>query len=318
MPKTQGRVRRVPPPLREMRTRYRALRQRRQSRRRYHESQAIIGTFPAALRLWIRGSLIGLSLVFVWILWMATAPIGWITRWHRRPIRRALLRVWGHFVLWIMNVRVEVTGTPPKPPYFLVCNHLSYVDTFVLCHQLGPVFIAMAEMSTWPLMGRMMRTSQQLFIDRNASRDVARALASIHQVLDEDDGIIVFAEARCSRGITVLPFKPALIEAAAMRHTPVHYATLSYRTPPGTPAAGDAVVWWRWESFGPHANRLLRLPGFTATVHFGDQLVPASNRKVMARQLHEAVMQKFVPIQQGVLPELPAPPDVPKVYGESE
>lgn len=317
MPKTSGRPRRIAPPLRRVRTRYQALRQRRQTRRRYHESQAIIGTVPATLRLWIRGTLLIGSLIFVWILWMATLPLRAITRWHGRPIRRALLRLWGHFILWIMNAKVEVTGTPPKPPYFLVANHLSYVDTFVLCHQLGPVFIAMAEMSSWPLFGRMMRTSQQLFIDRNASRDVSRALASIHQVLDENDGIIVFAEARCSRGITVLPFKPALIEAAAVRHFPVHYATLSYRTPPGTPAAGDAVVWWRWESFGAHANRLLRLPGFTATIHYGDAPVPATNRKVMARQLHEGVLACFTPIQQGVLPELPAPPDVPKVYGES-
>lgn len=305
---------RIPKHLRRVGAPVAALRDRRIAMRRRFAEDASDGSLAATLRCWARGVLIAGALVLAWIVWMACQPVGRLTGSQLRPLRRAILRLWGRWTLWVLNCRLEVTGAPPKPPFFLVANHLSYVDVLALTATLGPVFIAMAEMSGWPLFGKMMATSQQLFIDRNGSKDVARVLASIHEVLDQDDGIIVFAEARCSRGLTVLPFRPALIEAAAVRKFPVHHATISYRTPPGSPAPSDAIAWWRWEPFGGHLGRFLRLPGFTATLHFGSEPVPASNRKVMARTLHEAVLAEFVPLRQGFLPDLPAPPDVPRVY----
>lgn len=313
-PAQAPRLVRLPRRLRRVGAPVAALRRRGLARRRRFAEDASDGSFAATARCWTRGALIGLALVAVWCVWMACQPWGRLRGTQLRPLRRFLLRLWGRWTLWVLNCRLEVSGTPPKPPYFLVANHLGYADILILTALLGPVFIAMAEMSTWPFLGKMMGSAQQLFIDRNGSKDVARVLASIHEVLDQDDGIIVFAEARCSRGLTVLPFRPALIEAAAARRFPVHYATLSYRTPPGSPAPSDAISWWRWEGAGSHLNRFLRLPGFTATIHFGEEPVPASNRKVMARALHEAVLARFVPLQQGFLPELPAPPDVPRVY----
>ncbi|MCC6143893.1 MAG: 1-acyl-sn-glycerol-3-phosphate acyltransferase [Candidatus Hydrogenedentes bacterium] len=263
------------------------------------------------LRIGVRLPLLLASVLGVFLLWTICRPVGLVTPLGLRRIRRWLLQGWGWTCLRIVNARVECSGAAPKPPFYLVANHLSYVDIFLLARYAGPVFVARSEMAEWPLFGFMLRQSQMLFIRRGQLRDAPRVLDLLQAQLDAGDGIVIFPEARCTRGVTVQPFKPALLEAAARRSFPVSYATLSYATPEGEPAAGDSVVWWRWEGVHSHLFRLLALPGFTARIDFGPVPVISNDRKVLATTLHQVVLRNFVPIEQGVLEELPMPETAP-------
>ncbi|MBK7704183.1 MAG: 1-acyl-sn-glycerol-3-phosphate acyltransferase [Acidobacteria bacterium] len=65
--------------------------------------------------------------------------------------------------------------TPPKPPFFLVCNHLSYVDIPTLRCVVEGVFVAKREIRDWPVAGRIISDFGQIFIDRTNRRDIPRA-----------------------------------------------------------------------------------------------------------------------------------------------
>lgn len=283
------------------------------ARRRRRRANRAVLTFGVRLRSLARKAFLILWTLFIYVLWMACWPIKAINERPMRPLRRRIHRLWGRGLLWGVGARVTVKGERPEGAFFLVANHLSYIDAFLLAGHVGGAFVARADMAHWPIFGWMMRNAYQVFINREDMRDAARVLGLIDDVLKNDDGIIIFPEAGCTRGTHVRQFRPAMFQVPAARNMPVHCATITYSTPPGYPAAGDDVVWWRHEEFLDHFERCLRLPYFNVELTFAPAPISAPDRKQLAAKTHAEVVRFFVPVTQGVLPELPAPPGV-KVF----
>ncbi len=214
-----------------------------------------------------------------------------------RRLRRSVLVLWSIGFIKVFGIRVVVHGPRPKPPFYIVANHLSYVDMLLLTRLTGAIFVSRGDVQHWPIIGLMARSLYILFIDRRDKRDTVRVNRLIDHTLKMGDGLAVFAESRISRGLDVEPFKSALIQPAIDNGIPVHYVTLSYETRSKHPPANEVVGWWRPEGFFPHIFRLLGYPGFTATVHFGPEPIEGTDRKKLARQLHEAVRANFTPVK---------------------
>ena len=213
-----------------------------------------------------------------------------------RRLKRAIMRQWYAGVLAILGVRVEVKGSAPHPPFFLVCNHLSYLDMVILARETGCVFVSRGDVAHWPVIGFMVKSMYIVFIDRQNRRDTARVNQLIEHTMDQGDGIAIFPEARIYRGLAVEPFKSSLIQPAVANGVPVHYATITYRSPEGLPPASKIVGWWRPEPFFAHVFRLARYPGVRAMVRFGEEPLIGEDRKVLAEQLWQAVQTNFVPV----------------------
>jgi 1-acyl-sn-glycerol-3-phosphate acyltransferase len=212
-------------------------------------------------------------------------------------MRRFMVRLWGRGFAAIVGMKVSVQGTRPTPPYFIVLNHLSYMDVFVMAHQLGCAYVGRGDIRRWPLLGFLSHSLQVLFINRRKIRDTSRVNRQIEHALKQGDGMAVFAESRISCGRDVEPFKSALIQPAIDNKIPVHYATLRYTTEEGMPSARDLIVWWRPESMFHHLFRLLRHRGFTVQIHYGDEPIILEDRKELAEELHASVRANFVPVE---------------------
>lgn len=187
-------------------------------------------------------------------------------------------------------------GAAPAAPFFLVSNHLSYLD-IVIYAALGPArFVAKREVRGWPGVGFLAWAMATIFIDRRSGRDTVRALEDLAGAVADGDGVVLFAEATSTAGQAVLPFRPALLEWAARTGHPVHFASLTYRTPPGGPTADLAVCWWGDMTFGSHLVDLCRLPWIEATVRYGREPIEDTDRKRLADRLHRAVAAQFIPV----------------------
>lgn len=237
------------------------------------------------------GGMLGVLLLGMWI----TTP------WRRRRLawRNRIVRQWARGMAWIVNMRVRVSGTPPRPPFFLVTNHVSYVDIVLLFGHVDTVFVAKRQLQAWPVVGYLTRLVGTIFIDRERRRDAKRVLEAIDQRIGEGDGIVVFPEGTSSDGADVYPLKSALFEWAAQRDHPVHVATIHYATDPDHPPARDAICWWGSMTFVPHVLELCRLPGFQATLHFADAPVVGNDRTALAVRAREAIAANFVPHRIG-------------------
>lgn len=210
--------------------------------------------------------------------------------------RMFIFRSWSLCLLPVLGVRVEVEGEPPEPPFLLVTNHLSYVDVPVIGSQVGGIFVAKSEISSWPGVGFMCRSINTIFIDRNLRRDLPRVMRQIDREMEHGMGVVLFAEGTSSKGATVLPFRPSLLESAARSDTPVSFGTLSYHTPEGEPPAHLAVCWWGGMDFSPHALRLAQLRRVHAKLVFGDEPIHDVDRKELARKLRTAMLERFEPV----------------------
>jgi 1-acyl-sn-glycerol-3-phosphate acyltransferase len=193
-------------------------------------------------------------------------------------------------------MKVEVIGPVPHAPFFLVCNHLSYMDIPAIRAVVDGVFVAKADIRGWFVAGKIISDMGMIFIDRQNRRDIPRAGAKIISALSDGEGVIVFPEGTTTRGDDVLPFNSSFLQFAAETDLPVAYASLSYRTPDGELPASEGVCWWDDTPFLNHMLRMFSLREFTATLVFGDEPVLSPDRKRLAGELREKVRERFIPV----------------------
>jgi len=210
--------------------------------------------------------------------------------------RQAAFGAWARAFVKISGMKIEVIGTPPTSPFFLVCNHLSYTDIPALRAVIEGVFVAKGEIEGWFLAGKIVSDMGTVFIDRQNRRDIPRAGSEITKRLEKGEGVIVFPEGTSTKGEAVLPFNSSFFEFAAKADLPVSYASITYRTPNDEPKAADVVCWWEDISFGAHLFRLFQVREFTAVINFGDEPVLKTNRKELATTLWQKVNENFIPV----------------------
>lgn len=233
-----------------------------------------------------------------------TATLGLYSSWWiGRPFipnkiywRQLAFGWWTKSFVRIAGMDLQIVGRIPQPPFFLVCNHLSYVDIAALRAAVTGVFVAKAEIQTWFLAGRIVRDMGVIFIDRANRRDIPRAGAEIIERLNAGEGVIVFPEGTSTKGDDVMPFNSSFLEFAARTDLPVSYASITYRTPVGEASASSMVCWWEDITFAAHMFRLFSLKRFTAVITFGDQPVRDADRKLLASELRSRVRDSFEPV----------------------
>lgn len=190
-----------------------------------------------------------------------------------------------------IGMRIRVRGRPPKAPFFLVANHVSFTDVLLLCATSPAWFVSNAEVAGWPGLGALVRSTNTLFIDRGTRRDVERVNRLVTDLVRRGGGLIFFPEGTTSDGTAVLPFKPSLLQPAIDLGVPAHCAAIAYGTPPGSPPPSQLVAWSGNTDFGAHVKTLLSVPGFTARVHFAEQALGGECRKQLARDAHTLVSE---------------------------
>jgi len=253
-----------------------------------------------SIRAVIRILLVAISTITLYIIYYISYLIGKIFRAKYEPLRNFFMTLWANTILFILNIHVQVKGHPPKAPFFLISNHLSYIDILPLYQNLDCTFVAKKEVESWPLIGYMAKTMGIIFIDRTRKVDVGRVNRIISNSLHEDQGIVLFPEGTTSSGERVLPFKASLLEHPASIELDVNYATISYQTSEKDPPASESVCWWGGISFSAHTLRLVKNRRIECQIIFGSDTVSNPDRKKLADELYEKVNQQFKPVTDGL------------------
>ena len=249
------------------------------------------GRVRAALKL-IAGTLWTGVLCLIW----ALGSVGTLlfprarVRWRHRVVR-----TWARALCNILGVRIQRTGTPPQAPFFLVANHLTYLDILLLYTRVDGVFIAKRDMRHWPVLGPLANLFGTIWVNREVRRDAVRVLDLIDESIARGDGVILFAEGTTSAGNALLPMRPALFDWAAREQYPVHYVAITYRTDPGVPVH-LTVGWWGEMPFLGHMWNFCRLRAVEARLDFGDTPLLAPTRGELAARVEQAIAARFIPM----------------------
>lgn len=217
-----------------------------------------------------------------------------------RRFRSATFRAWCRFFLWLSGAKVRIEGRPPTGQFFLVGNHLGYVDILLLgAHLPDCCFVAQSDVAAWPLIGPLADSLDTVFVDRGDLAGLRQVNGQVAAILDQGRSIVLFPEGTSSPGMRVERFMPPVLEPAAARHMPVHAFSIAYKTQADRAPAHESVCWWGDMGFSDHAFRLLSLPDYEARLEFIDAPIVNTDRKALARELEVAVGRIFSPTVEG-------------------
>lgn len=189
----------------------------------------------------------------------------------------------------VISVDINVTGDVPDRPFILASNHLSYLDIPVYGSVLGAVFVSKSEIESWPIIGLVARIFRNIFVNRQEIARIPQVNERIYNSYLDGDAIVIFPEGTTSKGDKTRHFKSSLLNFAAKKGLPVHYAYLNYQTKGNYPCAEEVVHWAGQVSVFEYLTRLLSLPKIYANVDIGDEPIYSSNRKRLAGKLEESI-----------------------------
>ncbi len=258
----------------------------------------------------------------VWTLWcwlmnLALAPLGLVSRRRLRNARKSVSRLWCRGMLATMGTRLAARGTFPPEPFFLVTNHITGIEAFAINAMFDMTCSIAMYVKGQPVLGRLIAGLDPLWVSQKKS-ETASLNERIINELRNGQNIVIAPEGDISPGRFVRRFRAGMLESAAMIGYPVHYASVTYRTPAGWPLASKAVVYGPdaerakmiggiseeekalWGNRGPFYKYflgLLSLPWHDLVVRFAPDPIVAEDKYTLANQLHDAVESILVPVE---------------------
>lgn len=202
--------------------------------------------------------------------------------------RDRIIMAWARRLLAILGVQARVAATP-RPPggALLVCNHVSWLDIYLILAAQRVHFVSKSEVRAWPVAGWLAHKTGTLFLERSRRADTARVNAEMRALMQAGAWVAVFPEGTTSDGRGLHRFLPSLLQPAVELQCPIVPAALRYRTLDGRYSAAPAYI--ESVSLWQSLRQIVSEPGLVAELRFGEPIRPDGNRRELAAHAEEAV-----------------------------
>lgn len=167
--------------------------------------------------------------------------------WVSVQTRRSLQQNWSHRLLSILGVCLEVSG-PPVAGNFLLSNHISWLDIFVINAIAETTFVSKSDVRDWPLIGLLCARTGTVFLERGNRSAAMRVNQTLVEKLGDGERVALFPEGTTSDGVALLPFRAALLQSAIEAGSTVQPFALRYLDAQGRNATsfaycGETTFW---------------------------------------------------------------------------
>lgn len=203
-------------------------------------------------------------------------------------LRQRILQRWSAGLLHILNVRIEHEGQAAPHSGLIVCNHISWLDIFVLNAVVPMRFVAKADVRRWPLIGWLCARAGTLFIQRGNARAAARMNTLLCDLLRQQQCLAVFPEGTTTDGAQVAHFHASLLQPAIDAGVALHPLALRYEDTDGLRSV--AAAYHADISFGSSLWTLLNTPHVYVRVHVGAAIASqGQERRILAQQAYTRI-----------------------------
>ena len=214
-----------------------------------------------------------------------------------RPITPYITQFVCKSSLFIMGLRLKVTGERMQQKGAVVANHASWIDICTLNAAKRIYFVAKAEVAGWPLIGWLARATGTVFIARR-SLDAKIHLGIFEKRLKAGHRLLFFPEGTSTDGLRVIPFKSTLFQAFFVPELRdilyVQPVTVKYTAPRGE--EDRFYGWWGDMELAPHLLKILsvgRRGAVEVIYHDAVAVADFSGRKELAKYCEDAVRSGF-------------------------
>ncbi len=191
----------------------------------------------------------------------------------RHSVSGRILRTFG------VELRTNGHLPPPSRARLVVANHRAALDIGILLHAVGGTFLSRADLAEWPVVGRLAREANTIFVDRDDRGSGARAIRTMRRQLKAGGSVMIFPEGATFEGDEVRPFKAGAFIAARGLDVDIVPVGLAY--PPGTEYVGV--------SFVEHVEALARRPRTPVGVALGTPFPAKGRSATLAKEAQRAV-----------------------------
>ncbi len=201
--------------------------------------------------------------------------------------RDRFIMAWSRRLLKVLGVRVRTTPAPSLPGgALLVCNHVSWLDIYLIYAAQRVHFVSKSEVRAWPVAGWLAHKTGTLFLERGRRADTARVNAEMRALMQSGAWVAVFPEGTTSDGRGLRRFLPSLLQPAVELNCPIVPAALQYRSLDNAYSAAPAYIdeMSLWQSL----MRIVNEPGLIAELRFGEPILPNGHRRDLAAQAERA------------------------------
>lgn len=248
------------------------------------------------------------AMAIILLLYFVCATFIWLTSgnsWKTKKRLTRLVQLSCHLALRIINVKVNSKFIQQGPPsnYFIVANHVSYVDILALASLFPACFVTSQEMKETPLLGQICYLAGCLFVERRSRANLINEIAEITNALKNGLNVMVFPEATSTNGNEVIRFRRPLFNAAIQSETPVLPITLKYQTLAGKPISTenrDFIFWYDDTGFITHFWRFLKYLPVELEVIISPTISVSSQTDVasLSEAAHDEVAKHYSKLSQ--------------------
>ena len=212
------------------------------------------------------------------------ARADWLHRFAARVVRR-------------LGIEISGVGTFPEGGA-VIANHLGYMDIVAFAALHPCVFVAKAEMESWPVLGWITTMVGTVYVARGHGGSATKARYGMTAAMDSGLPVVFFPEGTTSDGSTLLKFHTGLLAQALSSGFPITAAHVRYSlgadNGAGVSVAKD-MCYWGDAKLVPHVFRFLGLREVEVEVRFAEQPIEftgdAQHRKLAAIEARAAVLE---------------------------
>ncbi|KAF0181888.1 MAG: 1-acyl-sn-glycerol-3-phosphate acyltransferase [Nitrospirae bacterium] len=222
----------------------------------------------------------------------------------RSGVRARCTRLWAILISAVLGIRIvqrgEVWPLVQNEAYFIVSNHVSYVDIVVLASVRPVAFLSKHDVKDWPILGRLASFAGTVFVNRDSRRAALPAMQEIEERIAHDVSVVVFPEGTTSDGLRLLEFKSTFFDLPARARLPVLPVALRYMSVDGRTVPADAVspvAWFGNAPLAPNVWQLFGMHELVVRVAAGAPLCSSENaggdRKKLAQEARARVAEAY-------------------------
>jgi len=185
--------------------------------------------------------------------------------------------------------------------YMIVCNHLSYLDIFVIYSVVPSVFVANSELEEEFPLGAVTKYGGGIFVERRNRSRLLDDMNNISSVLDLGLNIVLFPEGTTSDGEAVTAFKAPFLKSAINTGTNVLPLCINYKNIDQGPINKEnksLVFYYDDNTFFEHFFRLLKLKSIDVELEALEEIEvnPKMTRKELSQIAYDKISSAYVGI----------------------
>ncbi len=141
------------------------------------------------------------------------------------------IKKWSYMLLKICKINLKIKNLEfnnDANSSIIICNHISWLDIFVINSKNPCRFIAKSEIRSWPVIGWLCKQTGTIFIYRSKQKDIKRIFLDIIKIIHKGERVAFFPEGTTSPQGKIRDFHSSLFESAIKTRSTIQPYAIRY------------------------------------------------------------------------------------------